>query len=209
MQISSWKSFGTLVGGTLVLGVLLSAAATPPVFQTTQVAAHEVILALDREHTKVHWTVDSTLHEVHGTFLLKSGSVHFDPDSGKAGGEIVVLATSGESGNGSRDKRMHREILETGKYPEAVFRPEKISGKVMTAGNSDVNLVGMILLHGDEHKILVPVHVEMNGERWTGTAKFAVPYIEWGMKNPSNFMLKVKPIVTVELEMNGSAKNTN
>jgi hypothetical protein len=50
----------------------------------------------------------------------------FDRDSGKAGGEIVVNARSGESGNESRDARMHKEILETAKYPEVLFRPAQV-----------------------------------------------------------------------------------
>jgi polyisoprenoid-binding protein YceI len=207
MRISIWKVSGTLTGGMLVLAVLLTAAPRPPVFQGTQIAAHEVVLALDADRTKVHWTVDSTLHEVHGTFAVKRGTVHFDPDSGKAGGEIVVLATSGDSGNGSRDQRMHREILETEKYPDAVFRPEQIKGKVMVAGKSDVELEGVISLHGGDHEITVPVHLQMDGEHWTGTAKFAVPFIQWGIKNPSNWMLKVKPVVNVDVEMSGTAKN--
>ncbi len=70
------------------------------------------------------------MHTVHGTFALKSGTVHFDPETGKASGEIVVYAPSGESGNNSRDKRMHKEILETAKYPDVVFRPTQVEGKV-------------------------------------------------------------------------------
>jgi len=36
-----------------------------------------------------------------------------------------------------------------------------------------------------------------------------VPYIQWGIKDPSNWLLKVKPVVSVELEMTGSAKGAN
>ncbi len=103
---------------------------------------------------------------VHGTFSPKGGTIHFDPETGKAGGEIVVAATSGESGNNSRDARMHKEILETHKYPD----------------------------------------VELTGDRWRGTAKFQVPYVKWGIKDPSNFLLKVKPVINVELEMSGEVK---
>jgi hypothetical protein len=31
-----------------------------------------------------------------------------------------------------------------------------------------------------------------------------VPYIAWGMKNPSNFLLKVKPVVNIEMETGGA-----
>ena len=44
------------------------------------------------ENTKIEWTLSDVLHAVHGTFQLKSGSVHFDPDRGKAGGDVVVMS---------------------------------------------------------------------------------------------------------------------
>ena len=154
----------------------------------------------------MHWAVDSTLHTVHGTFALKSGSVHFDPESGKAGGEIVVLASSGESGNGPRDARMHKEILESAKYSEVVFRPTRVEGKVGQSGASDVKLGGVFSIHGADHDLTAVVHAELTGDRWRGTGKFDVPYVKWGIKDPSNFLLKVKPVVNVELEMSGEIK---
>jgi len=146
------------------------------------------------------------MHTIHGTFALKSGTVHFDPETGKAGGEIVVAATSGESGSNSRDARMHKEILETPRYPEVIFRPTQVEGKVGQAGASDVKLNGVFSIHGADHDLTALVHAELNGDRWTGTSKFEVPYVKWGIKNPSNFLFKVKPVVSVELEMSGEVK---
>ena len=206
MQVTRWKSAMAAVSGVLGIAVLLSATAAPPRPQAEQATAQEVALELDPAQSKVHYAVDSTLHTVHGTFALKSGAVHFDPESGKAGGEVVVYATSGESGNSSRDERMHKEILETAKYPDAIFRPVQIEGKVARSGTSDVKLHGVILLHGREHEIVALVHAELSGDRWKGTAKFDVPYIQWGIKDPSNWLLRVKPVVHVELEMAGPSK---
>jgi polyisoprenoid-binding protein YceI len=135
--------------------------------------------------------------------------VHFDPESGKAGGEIVVYAASGDSGNSSRDARMHKEVLQSEKYPDALFHPEQVEGKVARTGASEVKLHGVLVLRGQEHEIIVPVRAQLTADRWTGTASFPVPYIEWGMKDPSNWLLKVKPVVNVELEMGGSAKSGN
>lgn len=171
--------------------------------QATPAPAAEIVLTLDPAQSRVHFTVDSTLHTVHGTFVLKSGTVHFDPVTGKAGGEIIVIATSGESGNGSRDKRMHKEILETDKYPEAVFRPAHVEGKASPSGASDVKIAGVMSIHGADHALTAVVHADLKGDHWTGTAAFEVPYIQWGIKDPSNFLLKVKPVVNVELEMSG------
>jgi len=199
---------GRSLRAAAVLGlvVLLAAAAPPPPTGSTQAAASEIVLTLDPAQSKVHWTVDSTLHTVHGTFALKSGNVHFDPETGRAGGEIVVYAPSGESGNNSRDKRMHREILETAKYPEVIFRPTQVDGKVGQSGASDVKLGGVFSIHGVDHDLTALVHAELTGDRWRGTSRFEVPYVKWGIKDPSNFLLKVKPVVNVELEMSGEVK---
>jgi polyisoprenoid-binding protein YceI len=197
------------VGISSIAGValFLSAAAAPPHIQDAAVSTAETALSIDPAQSKVHWTVDSTLHTVHGTFNLKSGVLRFDPQTGKAAGEIVVFATSGESGNDSRDARMHKEILETAKYPDIIFRPSQIEGKVASSGPSDVQLHGVISLHGRDHEIVAPVHAELDSQHWKGSTKFEVPYVSWGIKDPSNFLLKVKKVVTVELELSGDAKS--
>jgi polyisoprenoid-binding protein YceI len=189
-----------------VATILFSAAALAQA-QTAGVAASEIILTLDPAKSTVHFMVDSTLHTVHGTFALKSGTIHFDPETGKAGGEIVVSAPTGESGNGSRDKRMHTEILETAKYPDVVFHPQRVEGKVGRAGMSDVKLSGVFSIHGSDHDITALVHAELTGDQWHGTSSFEVPYVKWGIKDPSNFLLKVKPVVSVEMEMSGETKS--
>jgi polyisoprenoid-binding protein YceI len=206
MKVLAPRSFVTGALGIVGLALFLSAAAAPPRQQATTTPASETVLTLDPAQSKVHWTVDSTVHTVHGTFNLKSGSVHFDPETGKAGGEIVVYATSGESGNGSRDARMHKEILETAKYPDVIFRPTQVEGKVAPSGPSDVKLHGIFSIHGADHELVAIVHAELNGDHWKGTGKFGVPYVTWGIKDPSNFILKVKKIVNVDLEVAGDAK---
>ncbi len=207
MRISGWKSSIATAAGILGIGVILSATAAPPRPQAAQAVAPEIVLTVDAGQSKVHWMVDSTLHTVHGTFAVKGGSLHFEAASGKAGGEVVVLATSGESGNSSRDEKMHKEILESGKFPDVLFRPTQVEGKVSSSGSSDVRVHGTFVLHGSSHEIIVPVHAELNGENWKGSGKFDVPYIQWGLKNPSNFLLKVQPVVTVDLELTGSLRS--
>jgi polyisoprenoid-binding protein YceI len=204
-------TLGSVAAGTLgvfALALFLSAAAAPSQVQPPEASAPGILLNVDPAQSKVHWTVDTSLHTVHGTFNVKSGTVHFDPESGKAGGEIVVFATSGDSGNTSRDARMHKEILESAKYPDLVFHPSQVEGKVLPSGVSDVRLRGMISIHGSDHELIAPVHAELAGDHWNGTARFEVPYVQWGIKDPSNFFLKVKKLVKVEIEMSGDAKRT-
>jgi polyisoprenoid-binding protein YceI len=206
MRAYRWKSATAAAGIIFGLAMLLSASPAPPP-QATPAATHEVALALDPTKTKLHFSVDSTLHTVHGTFTLKSGSLQFDPQTGKASGAIVVNTVSGDTGNGSRDQRMHKEILETWKFAEAIFRPSQIDGQVSLTAPSDFKLKGIITLHGADHELIADVHSEFTGDHWKGTAKFDVPYTKWGIKDPSNFFLHVKPVVIVELELAGTAAN--
>jgi polyisoprenoid-binding protein YceI len=211
-RIAEWKLLAATLVMIFFVAVLLSALPASPQPQAqAQIAqsAHEVVLSLDPAQTKLHWTVDTTLHLVHGTFAVKGGSVHFDPATGKAGGEIIVMATSGDSENSSRDERMHKEILESAKYPDVIFRPTQVEGKIASSGGSEVKVHGVFSLHGAQHDLVAPVHVEIAGDHWKGTTKFEVPYIQWGLKDPSNFLLKVKPVVNVELEMSGTTGVTH
>ena len=172
--------------------------------QTVTSTSPEVVLTISPDKSTLHWSVDSALHTVHGTFLMKSGTIHFNPATGNASGEIVAIATSGESGNSSRDKRMHKEILESAKYPVVVFHPMHVDGKVNQSGPSDVKVNGTLSVHGSDHEMAAIVHAELAGDHWSGTGSFDVPYVSWGIKDPSNFLLKVKPVVKIELEMVGA-----
>ncbi len=164
-----------------------------------------MVLALDPAQCKVHFTLGTTLHTVHGTFALKRGTLHFAPD-GKSSGEIVADAVSGESGDSGRDKKMHKDVLESARFTEVIFHPERVEGKVPSAGSVTAQLHGTLEFHGASHELTVPVQAQLTGDRWSGTGKFRIPYVEWGLKSPSNFFLKADPVVDVELELAGTIK---
>jgi polyisoprenoid-binding protein YceI len=138
---------------------------------------------------------------------LKSGKLHFDPATGKAGGEIAVSATSGDSGDDSRDEKMHKEVLESGQYPDVIFRPDRVQGKITPQGTFMVQVHGIFVLHGTEHELTVPVQAEFASDHWTANAKFNVPFVDWGLKNPSKFLLKVNHTVEIDLDLKGSLQN--
>jgi polyisoprenoid-binding protein YceI len=199
----------SLTFAVFTLGLLLSAsAAHRPQQLGAPTIAKELALNVDPGQSTVHWVLGSTLHTVHGTFALKRGRLELNPESGKASGEIVVDAASGESGNTSRDKRMHKEILESQRYTEVVFRPDRADGSIPAQGSSTLQLHGIFFLHGAQHELTIPVQAELADGRWKGTAKFSVPYIRWGLKNPSNFFLKVDPAVEIELAFAGGVQTS-
>jgi polyisoprenoid-binding protein YceI len=167
-------------------------------------AAQSVSFQLDPQHTPIGFTLGDVLHTVRGTFHLKRGALRLDPASKKLTGEIVVDAKSGESGMGLRDRKMHREILESDRFPEIAFRPDRVDGTVALQGKSSVRVHGIFNIHGADHELTVPAEVEMFPDHWTATLHFAVPYASWGMKNPSTLFLRVNESVDIDLTTAGT-----
>lgn len=166
--------------------------------------AQNLAFQLDPQGTAVNFTLADVLHTVHGTFLLKQGSLLLDPSSNKLSGEIVVDARSGQSGTGMRDRKMHREVLESDRYPDIAFRPDRIEGTVAEQGKSSVHLHGMFAIHGSDHEITVPAEVEVSGDRWSARIHFSVPYAKWGMRNPSTMFLRVSESVEIDIAASGT-----
>jgi polyisoprenoid-binding protein YceI len=167
-------------------------------------AAQQSNLQLDPARSSVNFTLGDVLHTVRGTFQLKRAALLLDSSAGKLTGEIVVDAKSGASGSGMRDRKMHREVLESEKYPEISFRPDRLEGSVAAAGKSSVKVHGMFGIHGVEREITVPAEVEISAGHWTATVHFTVPYEKWGMKNPSTLFLRVNDSVEIDLTAAGN-----
>ena len=163
-------------------------------------------VVLDPAQSEIHWKL-SGLHRVHGIFKLKSGEFLFSPKTGMAEGEILVDATTGESGNGARDKRMQDEVLESNRYPAIFYHPTEIKGPFKAGeGTQDLIAEGTFNIHGADHALELPVKVQINADTVTATTRFTVPYVEWGMKNPSRFLLRVGKQVEIEVSAKGTIK---
>jgi hypothetical protein len=53
-------------------------------------------------------------------------------------------------------------------------------------------------IHGAAHEITIPVQVQMSNGQASAKTSFAIPYVRWGMKNPSTFLLRVSDKVEIE-----------
>ena len=168
------------------------------------VQAQSITLNLDPARSQITFTLGATLHTVDGSFKLKSGAIQFNPANGEASGDVVVDATSGESGNNSRDQKMHRSVLESQNYPEIIFVPERVQGPVSLSGESRVQIQGLLKLHGSQHEITIPADIQITDAQLTANLHFAIPYVEWGLKDPSTFVLRVEKKVDITIRVAGS-----
>ena len=146
----------------------------------------------------------ATLHTVHGTVGVATGRIAFDPASGRAEGEVTVDLTAAETGNGRRDRKMHEKILETASFPRAVYRLERIDvPEALHQGENEIQLHGILDFHGSARPLALPAQVDLSGDMVTATAELELPYVQWGLDDPSFFLLRVAKAVTVEIRAGG------
>lgn len=189
------KTISTLrCGAAVAVFTLLAASAS------AQSSPAKMTFRFDPAATTIRWTLKGFLHTVHGTFQLKSGLIAIDEDAGTADGEVIVETGSAESGNDGRDDRMKKDVLESTKYPEAIFHPEKITGVVRSGETQTVTVEGTFTIHGADHPLFLQVETLLKDGKLTAKTNFMVPYVAWGMKDPSTLMLRVGKDVQVRVD---------
>jgi polyisoprenoid-binding protein YceI len=152
----------------------------------------------------VAFALTGTGHEVKGTFHVQSGSIQFDRGATKMSGLIVVSAVSGESGDKGRDKKMHSDVLDVEHFTDVTFAPQSYQGTIAASGDSTIQVTGTFTLHGAPHDLTVPMQVHIEGTSVTAKGKFVIPYVKWGLKDPSVFILKVAKEVQIDLTLVGT-----
>jgi polyisoprenoid-binding protein YceI len=155
---------------------------------------------LDPATTAIHWTLNTTVHTVHGTFKLKTGSLRIDPATGNVTGLIIIDATSGESGDSARDSRMHSVVLESAKYPTITFRPTHVEGKVDLTAPGPLTVNGILNLHGQDHPMQIAVNLHPKDAAITSQSHFTIPFVAWGLKDPSFMMFRTDKIVALDID---------
>ena len=176
-----------------------------PIWHRPKIESLKVLL--DPAQTEIHWKLSGGLHPTHGTFKLKSGEFLFNPANGMAEGEILVDATTGESGDAARDKQMQDEVLESNRYPAIFFHPtQSKAGSRTGGGTQELVADGTFNIHGADHPLELPLKVQIAAGMVTATTRFTVPYVAWGMKNPSKFLLRVGKQVEIEVTAKGTVK---
>lgn len=161
------------------------------------------VFHVDPAQSVVTFTLGDVLHKVKGTFHIERGEIRVD-ETGAAAGEIVVDARTGQTGIAARDRRMNDDVLESGRFPEIRFAPSRLDGRLAAAGVSKADVEGQFTIHGQIHPLVAGVVLTRNGAGFEATVDFPVPYVRWGMRNPSALMLRVKDTVQIELVLKGS-----
>lgn len=155
----------------------------------------------------VNMTLKTNHDTVSGSFHVQSGSIEYNSSADTMQGSVVVAAGSGDTGNQSRDKKMDKDILETQKYTTITFVPKSYTGTIAASGDSTIQVAGTMTLLNKPHDITLPMQVHMDGSSCTVKSNFEIPYVQWGLKDPSFLIFKAEKQVGIRLNLIGQVSN--
>lgn len=180
-----------------------------PLFLMPCAFAQHQTFTVNPDASKVAFSLGGNTHHVDGTFHVQSGSIEFDRNAAKIAGSVVVAAGSGNSGDNGRDKKMNTDVLDAAHYADVSFVPQSYQGTIAASGDSTIQVSGTFTLHGTPHELTVPMQLHIEGSSLTAKTHFTVPYVKWGLKDPSIFILKVAKEVEIDLTLVGRVSASN
>jgi polyisoprenoid-binding protein YceI len=162
---------------------------------------------VDPDASEVKMKLNTTHEVVNGIFHVQSGSIDFDRTASHISGIVIVAAGSGKTGNDSRDKKMNKDILKVDQFATVSFAPKTYNGIIAASGDSTIQVSGVFTLLGTAHDLTIPMQIHMDGTKATAKAQFVVPYVQWGLKNPSFLIWKAENDVAIDLSLVGQISN--
>ncbi len=152
--------------------------------------AQQQTFVANPDASEVKMTLKTTHEVVNGTFHIQSGSLEFDRSAAKMSGSVVVLAGSGKTGNGSRDKKMNKDILEVEQHATVSFEPKSYAGAIAPSGDSTIQVTGIFTLLGTPHEITIPILVHLEGYNRNGQGSFCRTVHPMGTEGSKLFVLE-------------------
>jgi polyisoprenoid-binding protein YceI len=168
------------------------------------ILAQPQTFAVNPDSSEVKIKLNTTHEVVNGTFHIQSGSINFDRAASHISGTVIVAAGSGKTGNDSRDKKMNKDILKVEQFGTVSFAPKSYSGTVAASGDSTIQVSGVFTLLGTDHDLTIPMRIHIDGSKATAKGQFVVPYVRWGLKNPSFLIWKAENDVAIDLTLVGN-----
>jgi polyisoprenoid-binding protein YceI len=80
------------------------------------------------------------------------------------------------------NKEIRELVLETGKYPEIIFKSTDVSGKQTSGGQYEARIGGDLTLHGVTKHIVIPALVTLNGNDLRAHGTFVVRRGDYNVK---------------------------
>jgi polyisoprenoid-binding protein YceI len=189
--------------------IIATALATLLVASTS--LAEEFILESGDEGNLVTFFSKAPMESFEGKTDQISGSINVELANLSASAQIEVRVdlSSLDTGMQLRNKHMCENHLETDKFPEAIFRAERLLKApiqpLIAGGNAEFLLAGTMSLHGVTRELQVPVSVscrELDGRlKLDVVTEFEITLSDYEIKRPKFLVLKLNETQRVEIRL--------
>ncbi len=171
------------------------------------VVAEEMVYTLDTDRSEVRIVLGAMLHTVRGSAPLGAATLTWNTETGEASGLVVIQSGLIDTGIDARNAKMHEVVLKTLEHPEIIF--EATGFQLRQPGENEMRFVlkGNLTLVGVTHEIEFESHARRRGDdSWKVRADLNVPYVEWGLEDPSPTFFGVDKHVSVEVKAIGTLR---
>lgn len=159
-------------------------------------------------NTSIKFEVDSTWHLVKGATKGIHGSAWLQDPSDYASirAELILPIGSFDTGSSSRDERM-REVMHADLYPEVRLVISNTIGvcdpSALNVGAScSATLEGILNINNTRRQLRIPAQVRHDVEGYAVSGKIAFNWADFGIEDPSIFIAKLDPTVSVDFTVN-------
>ncbi len=152
---------------------------------------------IDPSASHIEFNGSSTLHDFAGAAKIKNGLITLD--GATSTGVVESDATTLDTDNSSRDKKLHGEIMATKTYPVVRFDLQNFT-TTPTGGVA----TGWWSMHGVTRSISFPVTITPTGTAAPkhAIAKFVLDIREWDIPVPrAALIITVDPAITVNVDL--------
>jgi len=164
-------------------------------------------ITLDAAASQVTFELGAVFHTVHGHSQVEKSILSYEPHDGTLTGTITVAAAGLTTDNTRRDRKMHEQVLKSAAHPSIVMTLRRADGTLDPENGGYLQIEADLVLLGQPHPISFPVEIRVTDpEHGTVRAEgsFSVPYVAWGLTDPSAVFLRVDKEVRVTFSAAGT-----
>ena len=189
-------------------------AAAAVLLAAAPASAKTLHLRIDPVTTQIVATVAQPLARlngnVSGSFRIITGEIDGDPadPAGTGHVDIVINATTYESGSTHRNNKVLEDALETRFYPVIKFVSTRIENLKWDAPGvmGSAIVVGNLMLHGVTREIRVPISATLSTDgTFTADGDFQFDCTDFGIKPPRGFLIPLRAGKIVDLNFRVNA----
>ena len=204
----------TSINAALVLRCGLSAlfavgfAAVPGFGAGAAQPAETVRYTIEAGRSSAAFEMAATLHTVVGRTTSISGGfttpVSAGPDGFPVTGSISIRAGTLDTDNSARDRKMRSRILSVEKYPEITFVPTRASGaglSLSAGARINFTLEGNLTILETTGPVSIAASALIGQDRLTADGTTTILFTDYGVPDPSNFFLRVRPNLRISIHL--------